>query len=112
MTLACLAAFIFWNKLTRLLMLPLFGLAIIVGGMGVYFHNDGNFKRVITTSIHAWTDPTMHHPDSPPHNAPLAYAGLGLIGIHTPFKPYNPTDVATEPTTRNRKHPFEMGTSH
>src|SRR5580700_1905808 len=41
MTVACLVAFVIWNKTARLIMLPLFLLAFIVGGMGFYFHNDG-----------------------------------------------------------------------
>jgi len=34
MTLACVVAFISWNRFTRLIMLPLFLAAFVVGGMG------------------------------------------------------------------------------
>jgi hypothetical protein len=89
MTVACLVAFAIWNKTTRLIMLPLFALAFIVGGMGFYFHNDGNLKEVLKTSVNAWTDSGMNLPDGPPQMAPLAFAGLGLIGVLASLKRFN-----------------------
>jgi len=89
MTIACLVTFVFWNKTTRLILLPLFLLAFIVGGMGFYFHNNGNLKKVIKTSVDAWTDPDMNHSDEPPQVAPLAFAGLGVIGVLASLKRFN-----------------------
>lgn len=89
MTIACLIAFGFWNKNGRRIMLPLFLLAFVVGGMGFYFHNHGDFKAVIKTSVGAWTDPAMNHSDAPPQVAPLAFAGLGAIGVLTSLKRFN-----------------------
>jgi hypothetical protein len=89
MTIACLVAFVFWNPTMRRIMLPLFLLALVVGGMGFYFHNQGNFKRVIKTSVNAWTDPNMEHSDGPPQVAPLAFAGLGVIGILASLNRFN-----------------------
>ena len=89
MTLACLVAFGFWNRTTRRIMAPLFLLAFIIGGMGFYFHNQGNFKEVIKTSISAWIDPNMNHSDAPPQFAPLAFAGLGVIGLLASFEHFN-----------------------
>jgi hypothetical protein len=90
MTLACIGAFAFWNKTARLIMLPLFLFAFIVGGMGFYFHNHGDFKEVVKSSVRAWTDPSMNHSDGPPQTAPLAFAGLGVIGILASLKRFNP----------------------
>jgi hypothetical protein len=90
MTLSCLAAFSFWSKTSRIIMIPLFLLAFVVGGMGFYFHNHGDFRQVIKTSVSAWTDPTMNHSDGPPQTAPLAFAGLGVIGILASLKRFNP----------------------
>jgi hypothetical protein len=89
MAIACMAAFVFWNKTARLIMIPLFLLAFVVGGLGFYFHNHGNFIEVARTSLHAWTDPNMNHSDDPPQVAPLAFAGLGLIGIVASLKRFN-----------------------
>jgi len=36
---------------------------------------------VAKSEINAWTDPTMTHGDDPPQVAPLAFGGLGVIGI-------------------------------
>jgi uncharacterized membrane protein len=90
MTISCLAAFAFWSKTSRIIMIPLFLLAFVVGGMGFYFHNHGDFGQVIKTSVSAWTDPTMKHSDGPPQTAPLAFAGLGVIGILASLKRFNP----------------------
>jgi hypothetical protein len=89
MTLACLVAFIFWNKTTRRIMIALFFLAFIIGNMGFYFHNHGNIKKVMKTSINAWTDPEMTHSEGPPQTAPLAFAGLGVIGILASLKRFS-----------------------
>jgi hypothetical protein len=89
MTLACFVAFVFWSKTARLIVFPLFLLAFIVGGMGFYFHNHGDFKEVIKTSVSAWTDPNMNHSDGPPQTAPLAFAGLGTIGILVSLNRFN-----------------------
>jgi predicted membrane metal-binding protein len=89
MTVACSVALRLWNRTARLIMLPLFVMAFVIGGLGFYFHNQGDVKKVIATSIHAWTDPHMNHSDGPPQVAPLAFAGLGAIGILASLKRFN-----------------------
>ena len=89
MTLACLGAGAFWNQITRRIMLGLFCLALVVGGLGFYKHNHGHLGKVIQTSLSAWTDPHMQHSDRPPELAPLAFAGLGLIGVLASLKRFN-----------------------
>jgi len=89
MTVACLAAFMFWNKAARLIMLLLFLMAFVIGGIGFYFHNHGHFTKVIKTSINAWLDPKMNHSEGPPQVAPLAFAGLGVLGILATLKRFD-----------------------
>jgi len=89
MAIACVVACIFWGKTARLVMPVLFSLALVVGGMGFYFHNHGKFVNVIETSVGAWTDPNMEHSDAPPQLAPLAFAGLGVIGVLASMKRFN-----------------------
>jgi hypothetical protein len=89
MTVACLVAFIFWNKTARRIMPMLFLLAFVVGGMGFYLHNHGDLQSVVRSSIDAWSDPAMHHTNAPPQVAPLAFAGLGAIGILASLKRFN-----------------------
>jgi hypothetical protein len=90
MTAACGFAFVFWSRMARLIMIPFFLLALIVGSMGFWFHNHGDLKKVVKTSAGAWTDSKQTHSDEPPQFAPLAFAGLGGIGILASLKRFNP----------------------
>lgn len=86
MALACLVAAFLWTPASRLVLRILFLLAFLVGGLGFYLHNRGNFANVLSSSLHAWTDPQMKHPRGPPENAPMAFAGLGLLGALATLK--------------------------
>jgi hypothetical protein len=89
MAIACLVAAVYWCKLARRMMLPLFLLAFVIGGMGFYFHNQGHVAEVLKTSVTAWTDPKMTHSDGPPQFAPLAFAGLGALGVLASARRFN-----------------------
>ena len=90
MALACLIAVIFWKPLTRCIMLLLFPIAFIVGGLGFYFHNEARgLSSVPQHSLSAWTDPEMKRVKGPPETAPLAFAGLGLLGLLASLKRFN-----------------------
>jgi len=89
MTIACSVAFVVWNTTTRRIMTLLFLLALGIGSLGFYLHNHGDLKKVIKTSASAWTDPKMEHSDEPPQFAPLAFAGLGTLGILASLKRFN-----------------------
>ena len=86
MTVACLLATVWWNQTSRRLLIPLFLLALVIGAVGFYLHNDGHVFGVVRTMIAAWTDPRMQHEDAPPHLAPMAFAGLGALGLLTCLK--------------------------
>jgi hypothetical protein len=89
MAIACLIAVIYWGKTARRLMLPLFLLAFVIGGMGFYFHNEGQVWEVLRASLAAWTDPKITHSDGPPPFAPLAFAGLGALGVLASAQRFN-----------------------
>jgi hypothetical protein len=89
MTIASFVACIYWNAFTRRIMIALFSLALFVGGAGFYFHNHGKITKVMRSSINAWIDPKMSHSDGPPQLAPMAFAGLGVIGILACLKQFN-----------------------
>jgi uncharacterized phage infection (PIP) family protein YhgE len=89
MAVACLVSFIFWNAASRIIMLILFLVAFGIGGLGFYLHNHGRLKEVIKTSVDAWTDPEMEHSEAPPQFAPLAFAGLGVLGGLATLKRFN-----------------------
>jgi hypothetical protein len=49
---------------------------------------------VIRASVNAWIDPKMSHSDDPPQVAPLAFAGLGVMGILASLKRFNGEEQA------------------
>jgi len=89
MVVACLVTAIVWNNLMRRVMIAFFVAAMAVGGIGFYLHNHGNFQRVLKRSTSAWIDPEMRHPKGPPQTAPLAFAGLGVIGVLASLKRFS-----------------------
>jgi hypothetical protein len=90
MTAACLCAFTWWTTRARRALIPLFALAMCIGGAGFYFHNGGNVRRVVADTLGAWVDREMTHSDDPPQLAPLAFCGLGAIGILASLGRFNP----------------------
>jgi hypothetical protein len=75
-----------WNSWGRRVLQVGFSLCLIVGALGTWFHSKGdpvgNFRRVIT----AWfvpigTNGGVKTGSAPPEMAPLAFVGLGLIGL-------------------------------
>ena len=89
MALACGVVAIIWNARARLVLRMLFGLALVVGLLGFYLHNQGHLGRVFTASIQAWTDPQMKRLRGPPQTAPLSLAGLGVLGLLATLKRFN-----------------------
>jgi hypothetical protein len=75
-----------WNSWGRTVLQVGFSICLIVGALGTWFHSKGdpvgNFRRVVT----AWTLPPgsnggVKTGSNPPEMAPLAFVGLGLIGL-------------------------------
>ena len=82
MAVLCLIAVVAWKPMTRRLVFWLSLLAFVVGGLGYWYHNDGNVVGPMTQAAGAWYDPAVKHPeDAPPALAPLSFAGLGLLGL-------------------------------
>jgi hypothetical protein len=75
-----------WESWGRMVLQVGFSLCLIVGALGTWFHSQkdpvGNFRRVLT----AWTAPLgtnggVKTGTTPPEMAPLAFIGLGLMGL-------------------------------
>jgi hypothetical protein len=75
-----------WNSWGRRVLQVGFCVCLIVGALGTWFHSKGdpvgNFRHVLT----AWTVPLganggIKTGSAPPEMAPLAFVGLGLIGL-------------------------------
>ena len=89
MAVACALAAIVWNDVSRRIMIVLFLVALGVGGTGFYLHNHGKVVRVMKRSVNAWVDADMKHSDAPPQMAPLAFAGLGVLGVLASLKRFS-----------------------
>ena len=89
MAVACILAAMVWNDVARRIMIVLFLAALGVGGTGFYLHNNGKFMRVMKRSMNAWVDADMKHSDAPPQTAPLAFAGLGVVGVLASLKRFS-----------------------
>ncbi len=89
MAIACFIAFLLWNNAARRVLLIFFLFAFVLGGTGFYVHNHGHVEKVVKASIDAWIDPNMNHSEAPPQQAPLAFAGLGVIGALASLKRFD-----------------------
>jgi hypothetical protein len=79
-------AWLTWNKGGRKALAALFALAVAVGLLGAWFHSDGRPARSLFRVASAWALPPgkdggMKPGSAPPLLAPLAFCGLGLLGL-------------------------------
>jgi hypothetical protein len=76
-----------WHTWGRLLLLVGFGLAFAIGAMGLWLHSDGQPAKSLRRVLIAWTLPPGDNGgvkpqlSGPPVMAPLAFLGLGAIGM-------------------------------
>ncbi len=64
----------------------LFGLAVVIGALGLWFHSDGHPLRALGQLGGAWWIPLgkdggVKIGSQPPTLAPAAFLGIGLIGL-------------------------------
>lgn len=83
---AGIPAWFAWNKGGRKVLAALFAVAIAVGLLGAWFHSDGRPDKSLARVARAWTlapgkDGGMKPQSGPPALAPLAFCGLGLLGL-------------------------------
>jgi hypothetical protein len=75
-----------WNAWGRRVLQVGFLLCVIVGVLGTWFHSKGdpigNFRHVLTAwAVPPGTNGGIKTGSTPPEMAPLAFAGLGVIGL-------------------------------
>jgi hypothetical protein len=83
---AGIPAWLAWAKGGRRFLTLLFGITATVGLLGAWFHSDGRPDRAVARVVSAWFLPPGQNggekPGSaPPVLAPLAFTGLGLLGL-------------------------------
>jgi hypothetical protein len=75
-----------WHRWGRRALAVCFALAVAVGAAGFWFHTDGRPLRAAHDVISVWSVPPGQNGglklgSSPPALAPLAFCGLGLLGL-------------------------------
>jgi hypothetical protein len=79
-------ALLFFHRGGRRVLAALFGLAMVIGVLGLWFHSDGHPLHALGQVANAWLSPPgsdagVKVGSQPPALAPAAFIGLGLLGI-------------------------------
>lgn len=69
-----------WERGGRQILQVAFTFALMVGVAGFWLHNKGHLVSALMQVLSAWIQP-IRHKDAPPQLAPLAFVGLGLLGL-------------------------------
>lgn len=75
-----------WSRGGRKVLAALFAVALAVGLLGAWFHSGGRPDRIVVRVARAWALPPgqdggIKAGSAPPLLAPLAFTGLGLLGL-------------------------------
>ena len=79
-------ALVRWNRQGRRALAVIFGLGVAVGLLGFWFHTDGHLFTGLREVLLAWRVPLgqdggIKMGSQPPALAPLAFCGLGTLGV-------------------------------
>ena len=80
---------LFWDRGGRKALLMGFLLGILVGLAGFWFHTNGRLVRSVQHEFSAWVR-KIPDEDKPPALAPLAFAGVGILGALACTKRFQP----------------------
>ncbi|SRR5258708_7459748 len=85
-SLAGVAALVRWDAGGRRVLAVLFGVGIVVGLLGFWFHTGGHVVTGLRDVLAAWRIPLgqdggIKMGSKPPALAPLAFCGLGTLGV-------------------------------
>ncbi len=76
---------VFWLKGGKQILYCAYFLTIALGAVGVYFHSEGHILERLAELMHVWLIPLKEGAEIaahyPPILAPLAFMGLGSIGL-------------------------------
>ena len=83
---AGLVALLRWEGAGRRALAALFGLGLAVGLLGLWFHTGGHVVTGVRNVLFAWRVPLgqdggIKMGSQPPALAPLAFCGLGVLGL-------------------------------
>jgi hypothetical protein len=96
-----LVALLRWDGKGRRVLAMLFGAGIAVGLVGFWFHTDGHLVTGLRNVLLAWRVPLgqdggIKMGSKPPALAPLAFCGLGTLGLLVCAAPAAKVSAASE----------------
>jgi hypothetical protein len=96
-----LVALLRWDGKGRRVLAMLFGAGIAVGLLGFWFHTDGHLVTGLRNILLAWRVPLgqdggIKMGSQPPALAPLAFCGLGTLGLLVCAAPAAKVSTASE----------------
>lgn len=80
MFISCVVCLVSWERGGRVFLIGAFSLGLVVGLLGFWFHSRTHLPARLDYVVSAWGGKEKHR-DIPPPLAPLAFCGLGLMGI-------------------------------
>ena len=89
MTLLGLWAVAWWGPASRAVLSWFYALGLAVGSAGIWLHADGAIISSIVHILSAWFQ-RFHHAEAPPVLAPVAFCGIGLLGLIACAKAFQP----------------------
>lgn len=83
---AGIPAWLAWHRGGRKVLAALFSAGLLVGLLGAWFHSDGRPGKTLLRVAKAWVLPPgedggVKAGSAPPLLAPLAFCGLGMLGL-------------------------------
>jgi hypothetical protein len=95
LTLLGLWAFLRWSPASRAILFWCYAVGLAVGMTGLWMHSQGAIFSGVAHVLSAWFQ-HFHYADEPPLLAPLAFCGIGLMGMLAcakVFQPHETTDT-------------------
>jgi hypothetical protein len=93
MVVVCLVCLLLWDRRGRQTLFYAFALSVVVGLLGFWLHNQDHLLDNLATVLDAWTG-LEHHANTPPTLAPLAFCGLGVLGMLACAARFQPAPLA------------------
>jgi hypothetical protein len=75
-----LLTLIWWRGVMRGVFFFVSLCSVVVGGLGIWYHNGEHLVDHLTKVYQAWYM-EVHRPEAPPYLAPLSFCFLGVLGM-------------------------------
>jgi hypothetical protein len=93
LTLLGVWGFLRWSPASRVVLFWCYAVGLAVGLTGLWMHTQGAIFGGVIHVLSAWFQ-HYHHEEVPPQLAPLAFCGIGLMGMLACAKVFQPQENA------------------